>query len=498
MPRTRSLFPLLVLLLGAAAAPAAGPAEDPFSIDLDVREATLENGLRVLLVPRPGDPRVACRVVYGVGSVNERPGITGISHLLEHMMFKGTERIGVKDAAADREMIARIDAAHAAWKAARAKDGADAAATARASFDALVRQEKELIEKDELWRLYTTAGATGLNAFTSQDITAYIVTLPANRVELFFWLEADRMANAVMREFHSEREVVKEERRLRTVNTPTGPFEETLNALAYTAHPYRWPVVGWMSDLDAITRRDLDEYRAKYYTPRNAVVCLAGGLDADRCLKLAKRYFGGIPAGPEPPRPATVEPPQEGRRRLDATARAAPQVRILWHVPAFDHPDLPALEVLAGILSGETGRLSDRLVRELGIARSARADVDRQLYPSLFSMSATAAGDVDPETLLPALGMEVRRLKNEAPGAEEVERARNQIAARSVRSLRRVGWLSVGLAAAELRGNWRDVVEYPKKVLAVTPEDVRRVAKTYLVDENSTVGVLRRAEEVKK
>ena len=482
----------MLAVLGAVASAAE------VEVSLDVREATLSNGLRVLVVPRAGNPRAACRLVYGVGTVTARPGITGISHLLEHMMFKGTERIGVTDIARDRALIAEIDAAHDEWQAALAKGEEAAALTARERFDSLVADEKKVIVKDELWRLYQTAGASGLNAFTSEDITAYIVTLPANRAELFFWLESDRMQNAVMREFHSEREVVKEERRLRTVNTPTGPFWETLTALHFTAHPYRWPVVGWMTDLDAMRREDLVEYRRVYYTPRNAVLCIAGGVDPDRMIELAKRYFEAIPSGPVPPKVATVEPPQQGRKRYETTARAAPTAAVLWHIPDEHHPDMPALEVLGSLLTGETGRLETRLVRQLGIARDASANADARQYPSYFSAEATAAGDTDPAELLAAIEAEVRRLQNEPVAEEELVRVRNQAVARSVRSMRRLSWLAVSLAIAELHGDWRDAVERPNRILAVTAEDVMRVAKKYLTEENSTVGLLRREKEVSK
>ncbi|MHC4859814.1 MAG: M16 family metallopeptidase [Planctomycetota bacterium] len=488
-------FYILALTMAALYGVAAAKEPPALEMDLGVHEATLDNGLRVLLVPRQGAPRVACRLAYRVGSVDERPGITGISHLLEHMMFKGTERIGTSDWERDRKLLAEIDRAWAEWKRAETAGDAAGAKTARALFDEKVRAEKEVIKKDELWAAYQAAGASALNAFTSQDVTCYITTLPKNRIELFFWLEADRMQHAVTREFYSEREVVKEERRLGE-NSPTGPFGEALNALAFSAHPYRWPVVGWMSDLDAITREDVDEYRRTYYTPRNAVLCLVGDLDVERCMTLARRYFGSIPAGPQPPKVGTVEPEQKGRKTLEWKARAAPQVRVLYHTPEGDHPDTAPLAVLEGILSGEAGRLEERLVRQLGIARSARAYASAQLYPDVFSIHATAAGETDPERLLAALEMEVTRIREEKVGEEELTRVKTGIVADRLRILRNISRLGVRLAMAEARGDWRQVLEFPRNVQKVTAKDVQRVARAYLRGEAATVGILRREKEV--
>jgi len=406
-------------------------------------------------------------------------------------MFKGTPRIGTADWEKDRDLLARIDVA---WEeSSRAKGGA--AASARRRFEDLVEEERRYVKKDELWATYQAAGATGLNAFTSQDATVYLVTLPSNRLELFFWLESDRMRNSVFREFYSEREVVKEERRLRTVNAPAGPFREQLNALAFSSHPYRWPVVGWMSDLDAITRDDMRAFYEAYYTPRNAVLCLVGDLDPDACLELAERYFGGIPSGPEPPAVATVEPPQRGRKTYETTARAAPRATVLWHTPAWDHPDTAALEVLSGVLSGENGRLHRRLVRELSLALSAWAGASAQRYPDLFTVSARAAGDTDPAELLPAIEMEVRALQNVEVPAAELARVKNRLVASRLRRLRRNGAIGVMLPMAEIRGDWRFVLDFPAKIQAVTAADVKRVAKRHLTRESSTVGLLRREEK---
>lgn len=474
---------------------AAGGAGLAFDLDLDVRKTVLDNGLTVLVVPQPGHPRVSCRLVYGVGSVNERPGITGISHLLEHMLFKGTQKIGTTDPARDAELIPAIDDARAAWLTALAMGDETAAGESRKKYDDLILEHRKNVVKDELWRMYQAAGGTGLNAFTSWDVTAYIVNLPANRLELFFWLESDRMRNAVMREFQSEREVVKEERRLRTVNTPTGLFHEHLLAMAYAAHPYRWPVVGWMSDLDALTRQNLLDYLETYYHPGNAVLCLVGGVDPEAAVEMARRYFGPIPAGPTPPPVATVEPPQEHRRVLHWTGRAAPQTSIYWHIPAAGHADLPALEVLAGLLDGETGRLSERLVRQLRIAVRASAEAGRQKYPALFDVSAVAADGVEPEELLAAVEQEIRRLREELVEPAELDRVRRQTVARTLRGLRSLNSLATGLAVAELRGGYEEIEEAPRAVLAVTAEDVRRVARTYLKPEAATVGLLSREAE---
>ncbi|MCA1607811.1 MAG: insulinase family protein, partial [Acidobacteria bacterium] len=314
-----------------------------------VQEIVLDNGMRLLLVPRKGDPNVAAGWLARVGSVNERPGITGLSHLFEHMMFKGTHALGTKNIDENLKLIKEMDAVRAELRQqeqdlirkARLGEISDTKDPKNRSerhqqlitkFEELTKREKELMVKDEFDRIYTTAGGSGMNAGTSNDFTVYFINVPANKLELWFWMESDRLRNPVFREFYSERDVVHEERRLRTDSTPTGKFDEQYESMFWQSSPYGWPVVGWPSDLEGITREEALDYFAVNYAPNNLTACLVGDVDPAHAKELAQKYFGRLPRGPRPPEPVrTREMPQLAEKRMIAYADTNPEVRIRYH-----------------------------------------------------------------------------------------------------------------------------------------------------------------------
>ena len=307
---------LLVALAAAFVWPAGGAAQTaPTAAAVPVEEFELDNGMRFLLVNRPELTTVAAAWVAHVGSADERPGITGLAHFFEHMMFKGTHTIGTKDIERDLEIIAEQEAVQERiraelreqrrrWRLGEIDDPydpghrTDTLNALRTEFQELVEEQRELMVKDELDKVYTDGGGTSLNAFTSYDFTVYINQLPANRLELWFWLESDRLLNPVFREFYAERDVVYEERRLRTESTPTGRYDEQADAMFWQSHPYSWPVIGWASDLEVISKAQADEFFATYYAPNNLSAVLVGNFDPAEVRKLAERYFGRLPNGP--------------------------------------------------------------------------------------------------------------------------------------------------------------------------------------------------------
>src|ERR1044072_1756442 len=366
-------FALLVIFLSVQFAAAQ---------KVPVQEIVLENGMRLLLVPRKGDPSVSAGWVAKVGSVNERPGITGLSHLFEHMMFKGTHAVGTKDIAENLKLIKEMDEVRAELRKeqealiqktrlGKISDSKDPMYRSErykqllARFDELTKREKDLMVKDEFDRIYTTAGASALNAGTSNDFTVYFINVPANKLELWFWMESDRLRNPVFREFYSERDVVHEERRLRTDSTPTGKFNETYDSMFWQSSPYGWPVVGWPSDLEGITREEALDYFAVNYAPNNLTACLVGDFEPARATELAKKYFGRLPRGPRAPEPAggpapptgwaksssarlprgprepepvrTQEMKQLAEQRMVAYAETSPQARVRYHTVADGH-----------------------------------------------------------------------------------------------------------------------------------------------------------------
>ena len=472
-----------------------------------VQEIVLDNGMRLLLVPRKGDPNVAAGWVARVGSVNERPGITGLSHLFEHMMFKGTHVIGTKDIAENLKLIREMDDVRAELR----KEQQTLILKARlgeisdtkdpkyrserhkellARFDELSKREKELMVKDEFDRIYTTAGGSGMNAGTSNDFTVYFINVPANKLELWFWMESDRLGNPVFREFYSERDVVHEERRLRTDSTPTGKFNEQYESMFWQSSPYGWPVVGWPSDLEGITREEALDYFAVNYAPNNLTACLVGDVDPVRAKELAQQYFGRLPRGPRSPEPVrTSEMPQLAEKRMVAWAETVPQVRVRYHTVAEGHPDDFTLDILGSLLSGRTGRLYKSLVLEQSVANSAGASQDGRKYEGLFELNGVAKPGKTPEEVEQALYKEIERMQKDLVGANELQKVKNQYAANTFRSIQSNFGLMVQLLLRDNNRGWETINTDPARHQAVTPEDVRRVANTYFKPENRTIAI---------
>lgn len=486
----RSIFIAAIGTLGVVGAFAA-PAKTEL-LEIKVQEKILDNGLKVLMVPDRHSPFVACRLFYKTGSVNENPGHTGITHLLEHMLFKGTRKIGVRDWPKDSVQVERIENAYVQWDS-LAQSGADSATVAKAynSYKHLVSQEKALIVKDELWDLYVQNGGTRLNAFTTDILTAYFVTMPKNKLELFFWLESDRMQNTILREFYSERDVVTEERRLRYDNRPAGRYWESLNAVFYEAHPYRNPTIGWMSDIRSLTPDALRQRLATFYRPNNAVLVLAGDFDPDSAIGLAKRYFGPIPHGQRNPAPVTIkEPEQVGEKRFRVEKQASPRVDLLFHTPALGGEDLHALDIVEGVLSGRTGRLYNRLVKELKWCTDAGAGNGAQKYTSYFHVWAAPTEDANPDSVERVLREELEKLKSDTLSDYDLQRVKNNVVARTVNDLKDLEEMANQLGFYEVMGGWNFINTFPQKVLQAKPEQVRDVAKRYFVPQNRTVGIL--------
>ncbi|MEA2204864.1 MAG: hypothetical protein QOE77_1640 [Blastocatellia bacterium] len=472
-----------------------------------VQEVVLDNGMRLLLVPRKGDPNIAAGWVARVGSVNEHPGITGLSHLFEHMMFKGTKTIGTSNIDENLKLMKEMDDVRAQIRQeqqslilkARLGEITDAKDPKFRSeryqglltrFDELTKREKELMIKDEFDRVYTTAGGSGMNAGTSNDFTVYFINVPANKLELWFWMESDRLRNPVFREFYSERDVVHEERRLRTDSTPTGKFDEQFDSMFWQSSPYGWPVVGWPSDLEGITREEALDYFAVNYAPNNLTACLVGDIDPARAKELAQKYFGRLSRGPRVPEPVrTAEMPQLAEKRMVAYAETVPQVRIRYHTVAEGHPDDFVLDILASLLSGRTGRLYKSLVLQQGIANSAGAGEDGRKYEGLFELNAVAKPGKTPEEVEQALYKEIERMQKDLVDANELQKVKNQYAAGAFRSIQSNFGLMVQLLLRDNTRGWSTINSDPAHHQAVTPEDIRRVANTYFKPENRTIAI---------
>lgn len=399
--------------------------------------------MKVLIIEVPKAPVATVQVWYKVGSRNELMGRAGLSHMLEHMMFKGTNKYP------------------------------------KGSFSRLIRKNGGMD-----------------NAFTSQDFTAYFENLAADRVELALELEADRMQGLILElnELKTEREVVKEERRLRSEDDPQGALVEALFAQAYMSHPYHWPVIGWFGDLDAMTLDDLQRHYDTYYSPNNATLLVVGDVKADNLLPTIKQLFEPIPRGPEPKPVATMEGEQKGERRFLLKRDAqVPFVMMGFRVPNFSSEDSYALDVLESILShGKSSRLYQSLVydQKLSIAVGAEYGL-MQTDPGLFYFYALVSPGQKVEQVEEALHKEIRRLQNDPPTEQELQRAKNQVEAARVFEQDSNFRHAMLLGQAESVGaGWRKVDQFLDRIRAVTAKDVQRVARQYLIEDTRTVGTL--------
>jgi zinc protease len=427
---------IVAWVLGSASAYAALPYADR------VRETVLPNGLKVLLIEEHKAPVAVFQVWYRVGSRNEQLGKTGLSHLLEHLMFKGTKTVG----------------------------------------------------PEEYSKIIQRNGGND-NAFTAEDATTYFATLASDRVSVVIDLEADRMQNLTFDEaqFTPEHQVVMEERRLRTDNNPVAALFELISSTAYEAHPYGWPVIGFMNDLRQATREDALAYYRSYYIPGNAFVVCVGDFSSPELVETIKKAFSLVPAGQAPPRVRAIEPVQHGERRTVLRREAQlPFVAIAYHTPNLADKDWAALEVLSAVLAGgDSARLHHRLVYEKQLARDVGAEYNpTSIDPALFMLYAQplpgkAAGQLEKELLAV-----IDSLQRTAVSEHDLTKAKNGIEARFIFAQDSMFYQGLLLGQYESSASWRDLDNYLAKVRAVTAEDIKRVAALYLTPSNRTVGTL--------
>ena len=437
MSRARVLAAAAMLFALLAAAPAVAR---PYGER--VGEATLDNGLKLILLEDHKAPVVVFQLYYRVGSRNERLGFTGLSHILEHITFKGTENVAPEE-------------------------------------------YSKIIQRN--------GGRT--NAFTSQDNTTYFATLASDRVGVVIDLEADRLANLKVtdEQFLPERDVIMEERRLRIENDPVSELFEQMSATAYAAHPYQFPIIGWATDIAQTTLADVLAYHRTYYAPNNAFIVAVGDFDSAALTEKVRDAFDPIDRGPMPPAVRAIEPPQQGARRVELERPAQlPFVAMAYHVPHLLSPDASALELLSSILAGgDSARLHDELVYRSRLARSVGVSYDyTSIDPGLFTIYAQPLPGRTAAQSEAALTGEIERIRREAPSPRELEKAKNGIESSFVFAQDSLFYQGMLLGEYELSGGWRRIDDYLPGLRAVTPDDVRRVAQAYLSQTNRTTAVL--------
>jgi len=407
----------------------------------DVRTQTLANGMKVIVQEDHAIPNVAMYFFYKVGSRNEHPGATGVSHFFEHMMFNGAKKYGPKE------------------------------------FDRTMERN----------------GGSN-NAYTSNDVTVYTDWFPSSALELMFDMEADRIRDLSFdpKMIESERGVVYSERRSSVDNSNAGMLSELAEAAAFEAHPYHWPVLGWPSDIESWTMEDLKSHWSMGYAPNNCVMVIVGDVRFDQVLALSRKYLEPIPRREPPPPVRTREPEQLGERRVVLNKPAQLPIQIfLYHVPDAKNPDMPVLDVISTILSqGQSSRLYQRLV-DSQLALSAGGGVGEALDPTVFRFSITPRSGVDPAATEKALFEELARLQSEPVPDAELRKAKNQMLADLYRRRKTIEARANLLGSYEVfRGDYSKLFTADQEIEAVTAEAIQRAAQKYFTPKNRTVATL--------
>ena len=491
------------LLAGAVAAVLTAAAATPLAgqdllADFESKTSrhVLANGWTFIIVERPVAPVFSFATVVNVGGAQEVPGITGLAHMFEHMAFKGTPNIGTTDFAKEKQALAEVEAAYQAYELQRRDPRADSAAVEelRAVYKEKEAAAGEFIIANEFGDIVEREGGVGLNAFTNSDFTVYAYSFPANRIELFAFLESERFSHPVYREFYKERDVVQEERRMRTESQPVGRLIEQALSAAFVAHPYKQPVVGYMSDLQSFTATDADAFFRKYYVPSNMVTVIVGQVSAEEILPTIEKYFERIPAGEKPEPLRTVEPPQIAEKTVVLVDPAQPIYAEMYHQPNILDPDQAVYSAIDDVLSnGRTSRLYRTLVRDEKIAAASGSfsGFPGRKYPGLWLVFAAPAKDRTNQEVQASIRAELERLKSEPVTDGELQRFRTRAKANLLRQARSNFGLAIQLGMYHSwYGDWREFFRDLDRIEAVTKEDIMRVAKKTFVATNRTVGMI--------
>jgi len=484
-----------ILLLSALAI-----SQDVASFEKRVTVKKLANGLTLIICERPEAPVFSFFTLVDAGSVQDPMRATGLAHMFEHMAFKGTDKIGTTDYPAEKAALEKVETAYAAYLRERDKEvGQDPAKLKeleKAWQDATEAANKYVVP-NEFGKIVEQNGGEDMNAFTNYDETAYHYSFPENRLELWAYLESERFIHPVMREFYKERNVVIEERRMRTDSNPFGRLLEQFTGSAFSAHPYHRPTVGWMSDLNHFSATDAKDFFDTYYVPSNMVVAIAGDVKSAEALPLLEKYFARLPDHPLPDEATTQEPPQNSERRVVLRDQSQPIYIEGYHRPDYRSKDDAVFDAISDLLSeGRTSRLYRALVRDKKIASYSEGITGYPgvKYAHLFAFLAVPLPGHKPEEMADAIHAEIDRLKKEDISDDELKMIKTRSKANLIRGLADNGGLATQLATYQTRyGDWRELFRSVDRIDAVTKADIRRVANQVFVDTNRTVGIIENA-----
>jgi predicted Zn-dependent peptidase len=493
VPRFLPLLGLLLCVIGAR-------AQDIASFEQKITVKKLANGLTVIIMERPEAPVFSFYTRVDAGSAQEVQGITGLAHMFEHMAFKGTDRIGTENYPAEKIALAKVEATYAAYQKEDLKEeGRDPKKVAELekAWQDAVEAAEQYVKVNEFGEIIESEGGVGLNASTDLDETNYQCSFPQNRFELWAYLESERFLHPVMREFYKERDVVMEERRMRTDSQPQGRLLEQFLATAYVAHPYGRPTLGWPSDLRAFSATDAINFFHKYYVPANMVVVVVGDVKSATTLPIIEKYFGRLPAAPVPDPLRTKEPPQHAMREVVIRDPSQPIYIEGYHRPDFRDPDDAVYDVLSDLLSkGRTSRLYRSLVRDKQVAvDAAGGSFPGNKYPNLFYFYARPSHDHTAREMAGPIHDEIEKLKSKDVSDEELQSIKTRAKADLIRGLNDNQGLAIQLGEYQAYyGDWRELFRQIQRIEAVSKADIRRVANKTFSEDNRTVGMIETAK----
>ena len=479
---------------------ALATAQNVASFEKRITVKKLPNGLTILICERPEAPVFSFFTMVDAGSAQDPLGKTGLAHMFEHMAFKGTDTIGTTDYAAEKPALEKVELAYSAYITERDKktgrDEARLKELEKAWKEATAEADKFVVP-NQFGKIIEQNGGQDLNAYTDYDETAYHYSLPVNRLELWAYLESERFLHPVMREFYKERNVVIEERRLRTDSNPTGRLEEQFEAAAFETHPYHRPTIGWVSDLNSFSATDAKRFFDRYYVPANMVVAVTGDVKAARIMPILEKYFAWLPMSTKPDETTTIEPPQNSERKVVLKEKSQPLYLEGYHRPDYLSKDDAVYDAITDLMSeGRTSRLYRALVRDKKIAAFSAgfSGLPGTKYPHLFAFYAVPLPGHTTQEVADAIHAEIERLKREDISDEELRMIKTRTKANLIRGLGENEGLATQLAIYQMRyGDWRELFRSVDRIDKVTKADIRRVANQTFLDTNRTIGVIETA-----
>jgi predicted Zn-dependent peptidase len=472
-------------------------AQDVASFEKHITVKKLENGLTVILMERPEAPVFSFFTHVDAGSTQDPLNETGLAHMMEHMAFKGTTTIGTKNYAAERVALDKVENAYAAFSYENHKrigrDEQKVKQLEKAWQDAIAAAQQYVIV-NQFGQIVESNGGEGMNAFTNTDETGYHYSMPANRFELWAYLESERFLDPVMREFYKERNVVMEERRMRVDNYPIGRLVEQFTAQSFSAHEYHRPTVGWSSDINNLSATDAANFFRRYYVPSNMVLAVVGDIKAAQAMPIIEKYFGHLPASPKPQEITTQEPPQNSVRQVVLHEVSQPVYLEGYHRPDYRDPDDAVYDAITDLMSsGRTSRLYRALVRDKKIASFSAgfSGLPGVKYPHLFAFFGVPLPGHKPQEIADAIHAEIDRLKTQDVTDDELKMVKTRAKANLIRGLADNSGLAQELAIEQARyGDWRELFGEVDRIEKVTKADIRRVANKTFVQSNRTVGII--------